>query len=260
VSPPATPPDADQDGIPDAADKAPAEAEDKDGYADEDGAPDPDNDSDAVLDGDDLCPLAAPAPGAPAVSGCPDEDKDGFVKDYDACPTAAPGADQVASLSRGCPPNAGPTPGVWAKDVELLSGAHQTVVVLPGPVSFRADDTLDPASEPALRALVAWLDANPRALRVEVAVHTDNAEIPEADRLRRTQARADAVRAWLVTAPPATPGVPPTRVPVEAGRVTAVGYGLDQPLADNRTPANRTLNRRVEVRVLEVRAPRRGER
>ena len=43
-------PDNDKDGIPDAADKCPNEAEDKDGFQDDDGCPDPDNDGDGVPD------------------------------------------------------------------------------------------------------------------------------------------------------------------------------------------------------------------
>jgi hypothetical protein len=65
-------PDNDGDGILDAADKCPNEAEDKDGWQDEDGCPDPDNDKDGILDAADKCPNQP-------------EDKDGF-EDEDGCP------------------------------------------------------------------------------------------------------------------------------------------------------------------------------
>src|SRR5215813_3660857 len=49
-------PDNDRDGIPDPNDKCPTEPEDKDGFEDEDGCPDKDNDKDGVLDAADKCP------------------------------------------------------------------------------------------------------------------------------------------------------------------------------------------------------------
>ncbi|MBK7861954.1 MAG: hypothetical protein IPJ65_25725 [Archangiaceae bacterium] len=76
--------DNDDDGIPDEQDKCRNEAEDKDGFQDDDGCPDPDNDLDGIPDGKDLCPLKP-------------EDKNG-VSDDDGCPDAeAPGAPAPAS-------------------------------------------------------------------------------------------------------------------------------------------------------------------
>jgi OOP family OmpA-OmpF porin len=51
--------DADHDGVPDSRDACPFLAEDRDGYRDDDGCPDPDNDNDLVPDADDLCPNEA---------------------------------------------------------------------------------------------------------------------------------------------------------------------------------------------------------
>jgi len=62
------PGDFDHDGIPDRTDKCPNEAEDKDGFEDEDGCPDPDNDKDGLLDGKDKCPNE---PGPAESGGCP---------------------------------------------------------------------------------------------------------------------------------------------------------------------------------------------
>src|SRR5207237_1404019 len=45
-APPPAPADSDGDGLTDDADKCPQEAEDKDGFQDDDGCPDPDNDAD----------------------------------------------------------------------------------------------------------------------------------------------------------------------------------------------------------------------
>src|SRR4030095_9449198 len=66
--------DNDGDGIPDAADKCAMEPEDKDGFQDDDGCPDPDNDGDGVVDAQDKC-AAAPETenGCKGEGGCPDE-------------------------------------------------------------------------------------------------------------------------------------------------------------------------------------------
>ncbi len=59
--------DRDGDGIPDFADRCLSEAEDYDGFQDDDGCPEKDNDGDGVLDDDDECP---DEPGSPP-DGCP---------------------------------------------------------------------------------------------------------------------------------------------------------------------------------------------
>ncbi|HVY49541.1 MAG TPA: hypothetical protein VHB21_26795, partial [Minicystis sp.] len=64
--------DSDGDGIPDARDKCPNEPEDKDGFQDADGCPDPDNDRDGIPDARDKCPNEP-------------EDFNGF-EDADGCP------------------------------------------------------------------------------------------------------------------------------------------------------------------------------
>jgi len=70
--------DTDMDGISDKEDKCPVVAEDKDGWKDDDGCPDPDNDGDGFLDADDKCPNEAEVKnGFSDDDGCPDGDKDG---------------------------------------------------------------------------------------------------------------------------------------------------------------------------------------
>lgn len=64
--------DRDNDGILNRADLCPSDAEDMDGFKDDDGCPDPDNDFDGVPDLKDQCPHKA-------------EDKNGY-KDDDGCP------------------------------------------------------------------------------------------------------------------------------------------------------------------------------
>jgi len=65
--------DADGDGVPDAVDGCPHLAEDRDGFQDEDGCPEPDNDNDFVMDEDDRCPNEEALEGHDAdMDGCTD--------------------------------------------------------------------------------------------------------------------------------------------------------------------------------------------
>ena len=81
--------DRDGDGIPDNIDKCPDDPEDRDGFEDEDGCPDPDNDKDGILDVDDLCPNdPEDIDGFEDKDGCPDpdNDKDRILDKDDKCP------------------------------------------------------------------------------------------------------------------------------------------------------------------------------
>jgi outer membrane protein OmpA-like peptidoglycan-associated protein len=66
--------DRDGDGIPDDVDKCPDDPEDKDGFEDADGCPDPDNDGDGIPDVKDACPNEPETVnGVKDDDGCPDE-------------------------------------------------------------------------------------------------------------------------------------------------------------------------------------------
>jgi outer membrane protein OmpA-like peptidoglycan-associated protein len=82
--------DQDHDGIQDANDACPTEAEDMDGHDDADGCPDDDNDGDGVPDVRDQCPdQPEDLDGQDDADGCPDldTDGDGIADGYDSCPT-----------------------------------------------------------------------------------------------------------------------------------------------------------------------------
>ncbi len=82
-------PDDDNDGVPDAADSCKGVAEDRDGFLDGDGCPEPDNDGDGLIDDRDLC-IGAP------------EDFDGF-RDLDGCPDPDNDEDKIPDVSDRCP-------------------------------------------------------------------------------------------------------------------------------------------------------------
>ncbi len=81
--------DSDKDGIVDKEDACPNEPEDKDGFEDGNGCPDPDNDQDGILDGTDKCVDVA-------------EDKDGF-QDEDGCAEADNDGDGLLDAADKCP-------------------------------------------------------------------------------------------------------------------------------------------------------------
>lgn len=87
-----------------------------------------------------------------------------------------------------------------------------------------------------LDRVVDFLRAN-SDISIELAGHSDSSGDLN-DALDLSLARAKAVKAYLVG----------NRVKAE--RIRVVGYGAEQPIADNTTEEGRALNRRVEMRVM----------
>jgi outer membrane protein OmpA-like peptidoglycan-associated protein len=92
-------------------------------------------------------------------------------------------------------------------------------------------------SKPYLNIIGKMLLKYPKLL-LEIGGHTDNIGGYEANK-RLSYARAGSVRQYLVFVAPDL-----------ATRLTATGYGLDVPKADNRSAAGRKVNRRVELQVM----------
>lgn len=92
---------------------------------------------------------------------------------------------------------------------------------------------LPPQAGPVVQQIVALLKEAPDwSLAIEG--HTDDVGQPT-DNLKLSQARAEAVMQAVVAQG------------IDARRLRAVGRGATQPVASNRSPAGRALNRRVEL-------------
>jgi OOP family OmpA-OmpF porin len=93
--------DNDDDGVPDEDDRCATEREDADGHLDEDGCLDGDNDADGFQDEVDACPMEA---GVAEKKGCPnrDPDGDGVEGEADKCPNEAEDKDTFEDAD-GCP-------------------------------------------------------------------------------------------------------------------------------------------------------------
>ena len=181
--------DRDGDGILDDVDKCPDDPEDKDGFEDEDGCPDPDNDQDGIMDADDACPNDKGEPSSdPKKNGCPstDRDGDGIPNDQDKCPDQ-PETYNGVDDDDGCPDTgkARDTPLAELKETKR----DGRVIVLRQPLAFTKKDgvELDARSQATLRAVAQLLNAH-KGWSVAIAVRPP----PGGDDLARSRAAAVA--------------------------------------------------------------------
>lgn len=157
---------------------------------------------------------AAPPPvdRGPVEVNLADSDGDGVLDRDDRCPDTLPGAEVD---SEGC---------VIANQTIALENIH---------FEFNSA-TLTPGARNSLQRVVRSLRSQPEG-EVEIAGHTDSLG-NDGYNLKLSQQRANSVRAFLISNG------------VNAGRLSANGYGEQQPVASNSTESGRAQNRRVEMR------------
>ncbi len=221
------------------------EPEDFDGFEDEDGCPDPDNDRDTILDASDKCPNDP-------------EDFDGF-EDEDGCPDVDNDGDGVldaAELVR----NADGTYKWTNKDRKFENGVE--VDCRNRPEDFDGDEDedgcpdvlkidncqiklsdmiyfkfnkwdIDPKSFKVLDEVRDTLNAAPD-IRIWIEGHTDSKGSDKYN-LNLSQKRVDSVKEYLVK-----------QGGIAAERLEPIGHGESKPIADNKTADGRAANRRVE--------------
>jgi OOP family OmpA-OmpF porin len=269
--PPAGPKDSDGDGIPDDKDKCPNEPEDKDGFQDADGCPDPDNDGDGIPDAQDKCPNdPEDKDGFQDADGCPDpdndgdgipdaqdkcpnepEDKDGF-QDADGCPDPDNDQDGIPDTQDKCPNEPETKNGYQDADGcpdEIPQKLKQFTGAIQG-VNFKTSSAdLLPSSFKTLDKAIAVLKEFPD-LKLEIQGHTDDVKFVKKrgdkyeDNMQLSQARAETVMAYMV------------KKGIDAARLTAKGYGHTVPIENPeglkgaKLNAARTKNRRVEFKLV----------
>lgn len=116
------------------------------------------------------------------------------------------------------------------KDIMLREGSTRLLIYF----DYNKSE-LKPESYPDLERAASFLQRN-ADLNVEIGGYTDSVGSDSYNR-GLSQQRAEAVRQYLIGKK------------VAPGRLTAKGYGEENPVADNGNDEGRALNRRVEMRV-----------
>jgi outer membrane protein OmpA-like peptidoglycan-associated protein len=180
------------------------------------GCPVPDTDKDGINDEEDKCPNVA---GVARYQGCPvpDTDGDGVNDEEDKCPNEA----GVAS-NFGCPE-------IKQEIIEKVNLAAKNVFFA------TSSSKLLTKSYPALKGVAQILKDNP-TFNIDVEGHTDSTGSTEMNHTL-SHDRANSVKDYLVSSG------------IEESRTTVKGFGPDQPIAPNKTPAGRAKNRRVEMKL-----------
>lgn len=247
--------DRDGDGISDATDRCIDQPEDRDGFQDEDGCPEPDNDNDGLLDGADKCPLeAGPIQnlGCPVldrdgdginddVDKCPNEaeDKDGF-QDEDGCPDLDNDNDGVPDATDGCPNEPGPADNKGCPRKYSLVTVTKERIEIKKQIKFATGSAkiIGAESQTILDQVAQALRDTPSIKRVRIEGHTDSVGADAAN-LKLSQKRADSVMAALI------------KLQIDPSRMEAIGFGETKPIASNATAAGKAENRRTEFNILE---------
>ena len=215
-------PDADHDGIPDAADACPSVVGIATNDAKTNGCP-PDTDEDGIDDLSDACPtVRGIATGDPATTGCPDRDRDhdGIPNDLDACPDDR-GAPDIDARRNGCPK-------------ALLRGER---IELFDPIEWKqgsAELVTSAENESILTAVLGVMLKLGDSRKLRLEGYTDNRGDPAASR-SLSAARAAAAAKWLVDHG------------IDRARISSEGFGPERPIRTNETEAGRAENRRLEL-------------
>lgn len=203
-------PDSDNDGVADLDDKCPNTPPDV--VVDKDGCP-LDSDGDGIPDYLDECPDKA---GPEALNGCPDTDGDGVSDKYDRCPTV-----KGTIKNKGCPEMA-------VEDVKKITNIASKIF-------FETNsEKLQVASLAQLDELAIILKKYEEA-NLTIEGHADDQGEDDYN-LTLSQKRTESVKQYLM------------EKGILEQRLTAIGYGESQPIADNKTELGRAKNRRVVLK------------
>jgi OmpA-OmpF porin, OOP family len=214
--------DSDGDGIPDYLDKCPNTPTGV--KVDANGCPH-DSDGDGVPDYLDKCPNTPTGVKVDA-NGCPlDSDGDGVPDYLDKCPNTPLGVQVDAD---GCP--------IKKETITIIKPEIESLV-LSGDANFEFNKSVLLSNAfPVLDSLVSTMMRHTE-YKWEIGGYTDGIGSVNYN-LKLSQRRAQAVVDYLVTKG------------INSNNLKVVGYGKANPIATNDTPEGRSMNRRVEIKVL----------
>lgn len=138
-----------------------------------------------------------------------DSDKDGVYDDVDECPDTPKG---YKVDKKGCPRSV-------ILQIQFATG----------------ESTLLPSSDKDIKVLNDFMAENP-ASKITIIGHTDNVG-GKKENQRLSEARASALATRLI------------QNGIERERINTTGKGMSQPIASNKKPAGRSLNRRIEIKI-----------
>jgi outer membrane protein OmpA-like peptidoglycan-associated protein len=219
--------DNDRDGLADANDRCPNQPEDKDGFQDEDGCPDPDNDRDGIPDLQDKCPNEP-------------EDKDNF-EDQDGCPDPDNDRDGIPDVADKCPNEPENYNGYRDEDGCPDIVFTCTEFIIPEKVYFKTASARIMKKSFALLDVVAeTINKSPEAALTEIQGHSDKRGSRRYN-LKLSDRRAKSVMQYMLNK-----GVSPERLSFK-------GYGFDKPFEEGKVAREFfEKNRRVQFIVLRI--------
>jgi outer membrane protein OmpA-like peptidoglycan-associated protein len=280
--------DGDRDGTPDGKDRCPAIAEDRDGFQDDDGCPDPDNDGDGVNDDSDNCPYTSEDhDGFEDRDGCSEmdndrdgyldtadrcpndpEDRDGFL-DEDGCPDLDDDRDGIPDAVDKCPQKSENRNGVedddgcpeLDTDGDLIPDSRDKCPREDEIVNFFQDEDGCPDEKPepirdAILTGVVFQSGGSELLPASFLVLDGLASRmfaypgTEIEIQGHLDDRAGAGAKTLSKARAEAVVEYLVNRGIESRRMKSVGYGASKPMGSNRTAQGRADNRRIQIRRL----------
>jgi len=144
---------------------------------------------------------------------------------------------RIAIAGKQAEPPKPPEPEPVKKDTGLFKDFDATGMVdIYGIYFDSGKSVVKPESYPVIVQIAAFLNEHPK-IRVEIEGHTDNTGSAQVNQ-SLSEKRAENIRTEII------------KKGIDPSRLEAKGYGSSKPVADNKTAAGRTQNRRVTIKKL----------